>query len=278
MGPQNGYRQGVVTCHICGKAGHYARNCWSAGNGRTPYQSGGQGDEETKEMKEYFHEKIKKRKINEERRMREEEERKRRYEENRREIERIKEAEAREARLEARMVRLLNQHTRSNQKVEEVAGKKKSPKTKARMLREIRSYLVESDDDSEEVREEAGKLIEAIEKRKGKKLGNEDGRVSKNGLKGYPVGIEDDDEVRTPPPIKKGQGDGTGGTEMLDFAIEMHWRLSEKKVPEQRKLCNKEGIEWSRKDNAIGELVRCKAKLAYEEFVESGKISPWFEK
>ncbi|GBG78065.1 hypothetical protein CBR_g26002 [Chara braunii] len=168
----------------------------------------------------------------------------------------MREAEAREARLEPRMVRLLRQHTRPSCKTDDAIGKKKSPKTKARMLREIRSYLVESNDDSEEVKEEAGKLIEAIKKRKGKKRGDEEGVISKNVKKGYyrnPVKIEEDEEeeVKTPPPVRKGAEGGNGGTEMLDLAIELHRRLSEKKVPKLRKLCSQEGIEWSKKDSAI---------------------------
>ncbi|GBG84982.1 hypothetical protein CBR_g39445 [Chara braunii] len=169
---------------------------------------------------------------------------------------------ARGARLEARMVRLLTQHTTPSNKNEEVIGKKKSPKTKARMLREIRSYLMESDDDSEEVKEEA-----AIEKRKGKRKIVEEGRISKSLKKGYygnPVRVDDDDEdeVRTPPPMKKESEGGTGGTEMLDFAIEMHWRLLEKKVPELRKLCSQEVLNsMEHRPNVLRELRRNPGKI-----------------
>ncbi|GBG65471.1 hypothetical protein CBR_g51066 [Chara braunii] len=232
-------------------------------------------------MKECIRKKIRKRKADLERKEKEEEEKKRSEEENRREQDRLKEAEAREARMEARLVRLLAQHTKTVDRGESLVGKKKSPKTKARMLREIRSYLVESDDDSEEVREEAGKLIEAIEKRKGKRREVVGGVVSRNqrqGLRNDPVKIEEDDEVRTPAVGRGGVGPDVANNDMLDFAIEMHRHLSGKKVPELRKLCNREGIEWSKRDVAIGELVRCKAKLAYGDFVENGRISSIFER
>ncbi|GBG63223.1 hypothetical protein CBR_g36992 [Chara braunii] len=268
-------------------ADHYAWNCWAGGNGRPPAQQhpnvmAAAVDDETKEMREYFREKIRKRKLEEERKGREKEDKRRREEKNRREQERMREADMREARLEAKLVRMLAQHNRSNAKAESSWVKKKSPRMKARVIREIRSYLDESEDDSKEVKEEVGKLVEAIERRKGKaKMLGEEGRISRiprRGNRGDPVRIDDDEEIRTPPPVKKEPEVGMADPRMLDFVIEMHRHLSAKKVPELRKLCNEEGIEWSRKDVAVGELVKCRAKLAYEEFSESGRISPLFEK
>ncbi|GBG69342.1 hypothetical protein CBR_g4039 [Chara braunii] len=109
-GVGGGNQPGVVSCYICGKVGHYARNWWAAGSGRQPVQQQpiqpmAAVDDETKEMREYFREKIRKRKLDEERREREEEERRRKEEENRREQERLREADAREARLEAKLGR-----------------------------------------------------------------------------------------------------------------------------------------------------------------------------
>ncbi|GBG64031.1 hypothetical protein CBR_g40278 [Chara braunii] len=232
-----GNQQGSITCHICGKVGHYARNCWMAGNGRGPLvqQSASNSmDDETKEMREYFREKIRRKKMEEDKRVREEEERRQKEEEFRREQERMRDAEAREAKLEARLIRLLAQHNKTAAQPESSNVRKKSPKTKARVLREIRSYLDESDDESEEVREEAGKLVEAIEMRKGKrKIYKDEGRGSRiqsqrMGYQEEPVRIEDDDEEKTPPPAKRRNEEESG---ILEFAIELHKHLSEKKVP-----------------------------------------------
>ncbi|GBG78216.1 hypothetical protein CBR_g26249 [Chara braunii] len=271
-------QQGGVSCYLCGKTGHYARNCWAGGNGRPPPAqptvASAIGDEETREFREYLREKIKKKKLEEERREREEEERRRREEENRKEQERLREAKVREAKLEARLVKLLAQHNKVGVQGSSSISKKKSLRTKARVLREITSYLEESEDDSEEVREEAGRLVAAIERRKGKKrVTDDEARVSKircvkKGMREDPVKIEEEEEeVRTPPRDQNGEEE----QEILDFAIELHRYLSEKKVPELQKLCNREGIEWSKRDTAIGELVKCKAKLAYGEFAEKGK-------
>ncbi|GBG85745.1 hypothetical protein CBR_g40474 [Chara braunii] len=255
-----GNAQGGVTCHICGKVGHYARNCWSAGNGRPTAVAvqTGVSDDETKEMREYFREKIRKRRLDEERREREEGERRRKEEENRKELERMRDADAREARLEARLMRLLAQHTKTSTPPKSSGVKKKSPRTKARVLREMRSYFDESDDDSEEVREEAGKLVEVMEKRKGKgraKVTEERWpkvRIGGRGDREEPVKLEDEED-RTPPPNRRTD---KRDPNILDFVIELHRHLSEKKVPELRKLCNREGIEWSKRDTVIGELVK----------------------
>ncbi|GBG68760.1 hypothetical protein CBR_g3300 [Chara braunii] len=245
-----------------------------------PSAPSGVGDDETREFCEYVREKMKRKKLEEERSEREEVERRRREEENRKEQERLREAEAREARLEARLVKLLSQHNKAGIQWSTSGTKRKSPRTKARVLREITSYREESEDDSEEVREEAGRLVAAIEKRKGKKRITEDeGRIPKvrsvrKGMREDPVRIEEEEEeVRTPPRDVKDEDDQG----ILDFVIELHRHLSEKKVPELRKLCNREGIEWSKRDTAIGELVKCKAKLAYGGFAEKGNVAHLFE-
>ncbi|GBG68459.1 hypothetical protein CBR_g3004 [Chara braunii] len=112
--PMNPNVQGVVTCHICGKTGHYARNCWSVGNGRVlqDQQTCVQNDEEKNEMREYFRKKIKKQKIEEEMREKEAQEKKRKEEEDRKEADRLREAEARETKLEAKIVRMLTQQSK----------------------------------------------------------------------------------------------------------------------------------------------------------------------
>ncbi|GBG72714.1 hypothetical protein CBR_g12282 [Chara braunii] len=259
-------QQGMVSCYLCGKLGHYARNCWSAGNGRPPAQQFQQQQQpiqkdEIIEMKAYFRKKIQKQKMEEERREKEIEERRRREEEDRKEADRIREAEAREARLEARLVRLMSQHTNSvSIAASPVVVKKKYPRSKARMLREITSYLDESEDESEEVREEASRMVDAIEKRKGKRrIVEGEGRISTvcaSATKASPIVVEDiPDEIRTPP-ARKGKNDNEASCgEVLDFVIELHRKLSAKKAPDLRKMCNEEGIEWTKKGEAVGELV-----------------------
>ncbi|GBG70718.1 hypothetical protein CBR_g8017 [Chara braunii] len=277
-----GAQMGLGACHLCGKYGHYARNCRAAGNGRPPQQfqqqqSAPAMDEETNEMKAYFRKKMLKQKVEEEKRERDREEQRRKLEEEKTEADRLREAEAREARLEARLVRLVNQHTKSvNTGIVQVT-KKKSPKTKAQMLQEICSYIDESDDESDEVREEAGRLIDAIERRKGKR--KVDCRKALSAAKprttrAFPIVIEDvRDNVHTPPSKKKCTGDETSGGEMLDFVIEMHRSLLAKKAPELKKICNEEGIEWTRKDQAVSEIVRCRPKLAFGEIDDSEHLA-----
>ncbi|GBG78064.1 hypothetical protein CBR_g26001 [Chara braunii] len=158
----------------------------------------------------------------------------------------MRDAEAREARLEAHLIRLLAQHNKPSMQPESSNVKKKSPRTKARVLREITSYLNESDDESEEVREEAGKLVEAIERRKGKRrIYKDDGKGSRiqSERMGYRVDlvrVEDDDEEKTPPPAKRRHEEESG---ILKFAIELHKHLSEKKEMEQLRV---EMIAWRR--------------------------------
>ncbi|GBG90976.1 hypothetical protein CBR_g51634 [Chara braunii] len=146
--------------------------------------------------------------------------------------------------------------------------KKKSPRTKARVLREMRNYFDESEDDSDEVREEVGRLVDAIEKRKGKRRITEgDGRVSALKMrvnKNTSVDVDDASEERTPPTRKREVNSGAGGVEVLKFALEMHQELSAKKAPELKKICGEEGVEWTRKETVINELVRCRTRLAYE--------------
>ncbi|GBG75852.1 hypothetical protein CBR_g21096 [Chara braunii] len=136
--------------------GHYARNCWAAGNGRPPQQYQllivptvpAAVDDETNEMKIYFRKKMQKQRSEEEKRAKEEE--RRREEEERREADRLREAEARKAKLEAKLLRLMSQHGKPSYTSVPPLVKKKSPTTKARMLREIHSYLDESEDEGEE--------------------------------------------------------------------------------------------------------------------------------
>ncbi|GBG74401.1 hypothetical protein CBR_g18812 [Chara braunii] len=270
---------GIVTCYICGKSDHYARNCWAGGNGRPPQQfqqqvpMGGL-DEEANEMRAYFRKKIQKQKAAEERGIREEEERRRREEDDRKKADRLREAEAREARLEARLLRLMTQQTKAASKVVPMPEKKKSPNTKVRVLREIRSYLDESEDESDEVREEAGRLIDAIERRKGKRKSIEEKRPASLRMKtnrAAPILVQDDgsmDEMRTPP-ARRNEDFGASNGEILNFALEMHQQLSAKRAPELRRICNEEGVEWTKKYEAVTERVRCRTRLAYGEPTES---------
>ncbi|GBG81245.1 hypothetical protein CBR_g31917 [Chara braunii] len=237
-------------------------------------------DDEISEMKEYFRKKVQKQKMEEERREKEVELRKRREEEERKEADTIREAEAREARLEARLVRLMSAHAKTVNPAAAQGVKKKSPKSKARMLREITSYLDESEDESDKVREEAGRLVDAIERRKGKRKMVEGERrtaaIRTNATRAAPIVVEDipDDDVRTP--IAKGRkaSNNAAYDEVLEFVIEMHRKLSAKKAPDRRKMCNEEGIEWTRKEAAVSELVRCRTRLVYGEMTESSQMSP----
>ncbi|GBG83881.1 hypothetical protein CBR_g37750 [Chara braunii] len=164
---------GVVTCHICGKVGHYAKNCWQAANRQKP-------KEENTEVRELLL-RISKREKEEDRKKKEVEEARKKEEDERRESEKLREEQAREAKLEATIVRILQQRKESGvispipliAPASHVAyePKKQSPSSKARMLRDIRSYIAESEDESEEVKEEAEKLAEALERRKNSRKG-----------------------------------------------------------------------------------------------------------
>ncbi|GBG84950.1 hypothetical protein CBR_g39413 [Chara braunii] len=272
----------AVSCYLCGKVGHYARNCWAAGNGKPPPQiqqgqTSGTADEEMNEMKMYFRKKIQREKMEEERSDLEREEQRRKQEEMRREAKRLREVDAREARLEARLVKLVSQHTKSERNVTAPVMKKKSPRTKARVLREICNYIDESEDESDEVKHEAARLVDAIERRKGKRRNGEEKAISTTRVrttKTTPIIIEDvPEEAHTPPTREKENVEGVYGG-VLEFVLEMHKTLSAKKVPELRRICNEEGIEWKRKDVAVSEIVRCRAKLAFGEANDSTYVSP----
>ncbi|GBG88672.1 hypothetical protein CBR_g48203 [Chara braunii] len=131
------------------------------------------------------------------------------------------------------------------------------------MFREIRSYIDESEEDREEVREEAGRLVDAIESRKrtGKKRkfsevgfeqstdrANEVRNPKGKGLEApiskkvgiAPVTTEEevhDEDFKTP---LKGLSAACSNEGMIDYALEVHRRLSAKRVPELRKICSKE--------------------------------------
>ncbi|GBG77935.1 hypothetical protein CBR_g25866 [Chara braunii] len=195
----------------------------------------------------------------------------------RKEAERIRKVEAREARLEAKMVKLVNQHTKHVHSTTAPVIRKKSPRTKAHMLREICSYIDESEDESEEVRREAGRLVDAIERRKGKQKKGEERAMLAARVKTTrtaPIIIEDiPEETHTPPPKDRGAEEGIYGG-MLEFVLELHMTMSAQKAPELRKICNEEGIEWTRKDVAVSEIVRCRTKLAFGEASDSAHVSP----
>ncbi|GBG67378.1 hypothetical protein CBR_g515 [Chara braunii] len=261
-----GATQGTVTCYICGKTDHYSRNCWQTAGRSSPAV-----DPDTSEMKEFYRRAVQKEKEENERKIREEMDKRRMEELRRSESEKIREAEAREARLESTIVRLLSQHNRGQLALPSAPMKKKSPRSKARMLREIRSYLDESEDDSEEVNEEAGKLIDAIEKRKKagkrKRVYLEEVQTSKKFAKAQQEkGGECEEEGMTTP--RKNLATTCFSEGVVEYALEVHRRMSAKKVSELRKICGKEGIPCARKEEMICELVRCKTKLAYEGFFE----------
>ncbi|GBG58912.1 hypothetical protein CBR_g24263 [Chara braunii] len=253
-----------------------AANCWAAGNTRPQQQQFQQqtsqkhDDDETSEMKAYFRKKIHKQKLEEEKREKEEEERRRRQNEERKEADRLRELEAREARLEAKLLRLISQHTKTVSIPAPHIEKKKSPRTKARMLREIRSYLDESKNESDEVKEEAGRLVDAIEKRKGKhKINGGEAWLSNMKMRASkftPIDIDDlPDELWTPPTRKRDGRNDAREENILEFALDLHQKWSAIKAPELKKICNKESIKWTKKETAITELVRCRTKLVYGE-------------
>ncbi|GBG76121.1 hypothetical protein CBR_g21870 [Chara braunii] len=264
-----GALQGTVTCCICGKTGHYSWNCWHAVGRSSPTI-----DSDTSEMKQLYKKAIQKEKEENERKMKEEMDRRRVEELRRIETWKIREAEAREARLESTIVRLLSQHNRSQLALPTAPVKKKSPRSKARMLHEIRSYLDESEEDSEEVNEEAEKLIDAIEKRKkaGKRklVDLEEEQTSKKPARAQQKEENDEEVLRTP---KKNLAAPCSSEGVVEYALEVHRRMSTKKVSELRKICGKEGIPCARKEEMICELVRCKTKVAYEGLFEKSPAS-----
>ncbi|GBG73859.1 hypothetical protein CBR_g17570 [Chara braunii] len=151
-------------------------------------------------------------------------------------------------------------------------SKKRSSRSKARMLREIRSYIAEFEDDSEEVKEEAEKLIDALEKRK--KVCKKEtaatprtmvGRVMKRNptpkntkaqVQEEPV---DEDEFQTPRKVCPAAGSGEG---MIEYALTQSRALSALKAAEVRKICDQEGVVYVVKDQAVADIVRCLRDLA----------------
>ncbi|GBG79605.1 hypothetical protein CBR_g29753 [Chara braunii] len=219
---------GVVTCHICGKVGHYARNCWQAANRQ-------KSEEENIEVRELLLQISKREKEEEDRKKKEVEEARKKEEDERRESEKLREEQAREAKLEATIVRILQQRKESGTPPVPLIAptshvayepKKRSPRSKARMLGDIRSYIAESEDDSEEVKEEAEKLVEALERRKNSRKGASTVRaaVSRAGKKGTPrkekaqvhEDLVKDDGFETPKKMCVAECSGDG---MIEFAL-----------------------------------------------------------
>ncbi|GBG60369.1 hypothetical protein CBR_g4327 [Chara braunii] len=191
---------GVVTCYICGKNGHYARNCWQATNRQRP-----EGD--NSEMWEILLRIGRREKEEEERKKREIDEVKRKEEEERREGEKLMEEQAREAKLEATIVRILTQQ-RASLMVSPTplagSGIKKSPHSKARMLRDITSYIAQSEDDSDDVKKEAEQLIEALESRRKPKQGAALMQAAVNRAKKVPTSRIDKAQVDNLSPSDEG--------------------------------------------------------------------------
>ncbi|GBG90768.1 hypothetical protein CBR_g51274 [Chara braunii] len=273
---------GTVTCFICGKTGHYSRNCWQTASRQRP--------EDDLEMKELLRRIAKRDKEEEEKKQRESEEAKKREEEERRKGEKLREAEAWEARLEATIVRILAQrkevalispsypplppphlsylHTPTPspssshclppyQPVFEI--KKRSPRTKARMLHEIRSYIAESDDDSDEVKEEADKLIMVLENRKKGKKGAAvfraaSSRITRTPRKTRPSnGGDGVDALETPKKVCSADCSCEG---VVDYALTQARALNELKAPDLKKICDREGIDYIVKDQVIDDIAR----------------------
>ncbi|GBG90061.1 hypothetical protein CBR_g50154 [Chara braunii] len=273
-GPNSGpAAYGTVTCFICGKTGHYSRNCWQAASKQRP--------EEDQEMKELLRRIAKREKEEEETKQREIEETRKKEEEERREGEKLRDEEAREARLEATIVKILTHRKLAIQipTVEQpsVDSRKRSPWTKARMIQEIRNYIAASDDESDEVRDETEKLVEALEKLKWK-----------NKKKSPIVGKTTSRTVRKKAPQRKGKaqvteedGNGEGfltpkkvgpaggsSEDLVEYALSQTRALSAMKATELRRICDEEGVKYIVKEQAIEQIARCRTKLAYEGFFE----------
>ncbi|GBG72568.1 hypothetical protein CBR_g12138 [Chara braunii] len=203
-------------------------------------------------MKELLRKIAKREKDEEERKLREAEEEKKKQEQERREGDKLREAEAKEAQIEAMIVRILSQRkeplmiTSPQQPAPE--SRKRSPRTKARMLREIRSYIAESDDDSEEVKEEADKLIEALEGRK-------KGRKSAVVLRAATSRI-----TRTPRKVCSASGSYKG---LVDYALTQARTLSDLKAPDLKKICNREGANMFETPTKV-----CSASGSYKGLVD----------
>ncbi|GBG60367.1 hypothetical protein CBR_g4325 [Chara braunii] len=252
---------GVVTCYICRKNDHYARNCWQATNRQRP-------EEDNSEIREILL-RIGRREKEEEERKKREIDKVKRKEEERREGEKLREEQAREAKLEATIVRILTQQRASLMvSPTPLAGsgiKKKSPRSKARMLRDITSYIAESEDDSDEVKKEAEKLIEAQESQRKPKGGAAFMRAAVSWAKKVPTpridkaqmdNLSPSDEGFVTP--KKACPAECSSEGLVNFALSQTKLLSAMRAGEIRKICGKEGVVYVKKDVSIQEIVRCR--------------------
>ncbi|GBG71132.1 hypothetical protein CBR_g8433 [Chara braunii] len=247
---------GVVTCDICGKNEHYARNCWQAPARQRP-------EEENVEMRELLLRIARREKEEEEKKKREIEEARRKEEDERRESEKIREEQAREAKLQATILRILAQKKEAARIVPApqiaIGPKKRSPGSKAQMLREICSYIAESEEDSEEVKEEAEKLVEALESRKKSKKSTTLARAAVNRAgrrvstprkeKGPGENTPANDGVlETPKKVCPAECSSEG---LVEFTLSQTKALSGIKAHEVRKIYSKEGIDYVKKDVSI---------------------------
>ncbi|GBG90197.1 hypothetical protein CBR_g50378 [Chara braunii] len=269
---------GVVTCYICGRRGHYAQNCWRAKDRQIQ-----RPDKENIEMRELIQRINRQEREEEERRLRENVDAKKKEENERRESETLREEEAKEAKLEAAIVRILTQrkdlalvpvNTQTSYEV-----KKKSPRSKARFIQEITNYIAESEDDSEEVKEETSKLFEVLEKRKKKDRRTtavQQATASKQQRAArQPKKDRTTQRTREPAPAANGFETPVKAcpTEcssegMVEYALSQTKILSAMKAHEIRKICNKEGVEYTVKSETIQEIVRCLTRLAHEGFLD----------
>ncbi|GBG90050.1 hypothetical protein CBR_g50143 [Chara braunii] len=153
-------------------------------------------------------------------------------------------------------------------------SKKRSPRSKSRMLRDIRNYIAESEDDSEEVKIEADKLIEALEYRKKHRASVVGSRAATSWVVKSPVTRKGkakvvetavvDQVFETPKKTCPAEASSEG---LVEYALSQSNELSGLKAKEIRKLCDREGVEYVVKGQAVQELVRCWVKLAYEGFL-----------
>ncbi|GBG60368.1 hypothetical protein CBR_g4326 [Chara braunii] len=221
----------------------------------------------------------------EERKKREMDEVKRKEKEERWEGEKLREEQAREAKLEATIVRILTQQRASLMvSPTPLAGsgiKKNSQRSKARMLRDITSYIAESEDDSDEVKKEAEKLIEALESRRKPKQRVVFMRAAVNRAKKVPTPRIDKAQVDNLSPSDEGFITPTkacpaecSSEGLVDFTLSQTKLLSAMKAGEIRKICDKEGVVYVKKDVSIQEIVRCRTRLPYEGFFELKSQTP----
>ncbi|GBG74536.1 hypothetical protein CBR_g18946 [Chara braunii] len=238
-------------------------------------------EEENTEMKELLQRIARREEEEEERKRRETEEARKKEENERKESEKLREEEAREARLEATIVRILTQKkdmftVRVNPQAPAETNKS-SPRSKARLIRELRNYIVESDGDSEEVKEETEKLIEVLEsrKKKGKRVVAQQRTAAnrflkkkqtvRKGKKSAPEIEPGEEGFETPKKACTAECSSEG---LIEYALTQTKILSGMKANEIRKICNTEGIEYTVKDQSIQDIVRCRTRLAYEGFLD----------